>query len=392
MSPGIKAGLGAAALLAVLCPIAVHAQGFGKTRRKVVLHRKLPAIAHLTGTTFNVRVTAREARQSKLAATMTDVLEAEIIRNNPRLNAEKTGADTLVSCTINTLSTPPPTPVKRNVIDEQKIGKDMRKASQQRTFQKVSGTLAFTYQARNKAGQVLDTDNITVKFAQEYDDETGGAASKSWFDVVKRPIRKILPGSDEEGMPQNAAELEQVLLSRAAAQVAMRLVNTNVPVTVYLAHGKGLDPAVKLAENGLYSRMLESLESMPPFTRPEDDAYRVYDIGVAYEALAYQAEDPKATSKFLEEAAIHYGKAFDARPEEKFFAQPQQRIGTAIAHFRKLQAQSAEAAQPTPAPGTAAAATAASATTPAKDRSAKPASGRKSSAPPKKSLSDVLSQ
>ncbi len=83
-------------------------------------------------------------------------------------------------------------------------------------------------------------------------------------------------------------------------------------------------------------RALETYETAPPFPKPEDDAYRLYDIGVAYEALAYQSEDQKATMKYLDQAAINYGKAIDAKPDEKYFVEPQKRIETAIAHYKEL--------------------------------------------------------
>jgi hypothetical protein len=57
---------------------------------------------------------------------------------------------------------------------------------------------------------------------------------------------------------------------------------------------------------------------------------------VANEALAYQTEDREAAKKFLEEAAINYGKAIDARPDEKNFLEPQTRIETAVAYYKKL--------------------------------------------------------
>ena len=70
-----------------------------------------------------------------------------------------------------------------------------------------------------------------------------------------------------------------------------------------------------------------------------EDAYRLYNVGVAYEALAYQAEDETTAMKFLDEAAINYGKAIDAKPAEKYFLEPQKRIETAIEHYKKLEDQ-----------------------------------------------------
>ena len=63
-----------------------------------------------------------------------------------------------------------------------------------------------------------------------------------------------------------------------------------------------MDEANNLAEKGLWSRYLETLETMTPLSKTTDDAYRLYNIGVAYEALAYQSEDKNATEKFLEKA------------------------------------------------------------------------------------------
>ena len=103
-----------------------------------------------------------------------------------------------------------------------------------------------------------------------------------------------------------------------------------------LARGK-MDEANNLAEKGLWERYLETLETMTPLPKSTEDAYRLYDIGVAYEALAYQSEDKNATQKFLEKAAINYGKAIDANPGEKLFAEPQNRIETAVSHYKRLQ-------------------------------------------------------
>jgi hypothetical protein len=108
----------------------------------------------------------------------------------------------------------------------------------------------------------------------------------------------------------------------------------------------------------LWTRYLEQLEQMTPFPKTKDDAYRLYDIGVAYEALAYQSESEDAAKKSLQEAAIHYGEAIDAKPDEKNFIEPQKRIETAMGYLRKLEAErkAFETANEQPAKSAAAAA------------------------------------
>ena len=54
-------------------------------------------------------------------------------------------------------------------------------------------------------------------------------------------------------------------------------------------------------------------------------------------------DDPATAKKFLDQAAISYGKAIDAKPSEKNFLEPQNRIETALAHYRKLERQPVEA-------------------------------------------------
>ena len=103
-----------------------------------------------------------------------------------------------------------------------------------------------------------------------------------------------------------------------------------------LARGKQFDEPNKLAVKDQWTRYLEALETMTPFPNPEDDVYRLYNIGVANEALAYEAQDRGAIQKFLDKAAIDYGKAIDGKPSEKYFIDPQTRIEVAVEHYRKL--------------------------------------------------------
>jgi tetratricopeptide (TPR) repeat protein len=141
--------------------------------------------------------------------------------------------------------------------------------------------------------------------------------------------------------PPTDSELRSRLILEAVQQIAEHLVNTNESVEVFLARQKGaLDDGDKQAAAGLWERALETFETAPPLNNKEDDAYRLYNIGVAYEALAYQAENVKAAMKYLDEAAINYGKAIDAKPAEKYFLEPQKRIETAIAHYKELEEES----------------------------------------------------
>src|SRR5580692_10761063 len=202
---------------------------------------------------------------------------------------------------------------------------------------RVTGSLSVAFQART-GNQTLASNNITAKYDEEFD-SGGNDASHGVMGTMSSTWHRIKGDTSSEDLnPPTEPELRSKLLTQAVHQIAQHLVNTNETVEVYLAKGKkALDEGDKQAEAGLWQRALETYETAPSMPKPVDDAYRLYDIGVAYEALAYAAQDDKTAMKFLDEAAINYGKAVDAKPGEKYFLEPQRRIETAIAHYKELE-------------------------------------------------------
>jgi hypothetical protein len=201
---------------------------------------------------------------------------------------------------------------------------------------------------------------VTAKFDQEYAVQTQQQQKGTLAGMTG--ILSHLPKTSqapvgEEDKPPTAPELRDRMIKNMAFQVVSRLVNTSEPVPVLLARGGGLDDADTLLDQKLWTRALEKLETMTPFTQPDDDAYRLYDLGVVNEALGYQSEDVKQARKYLQEAAIDYGKAIDAKPSEKYFLEPQTRIDTALAHYKTLGDQMAASVKiaSAPAPSNAAA-------------------------------------
>ncbi|HEY1204804.1 MAG: hypothetical protein ABSH46_13230 [Bryobacteraceae bacterium] len=318
------------AVVAVAICGALGAQGFGKTKKKVTLLRKLPPIVSLPSGTLDVKVSAANARYAEVTAPLAATNETALIQGDTaHLSIDKEHPSSIIACTITDFSIPPARQITRNSLVPAKNG------GKPQVYYEVTGTLVVAYQAKTSRGKVLDSLNVTAKFAEEYDQQGDQTSHKSLGAMVKAPIHKVLPGkSVEEDGPPTVDSVRQTLIERAAGQIAERLVNTEQRVPVLLARGE-LDDANRFAEAGLWAKMLEALETMHPL-EPEEDAYRIYNIGVAYEAMAYHAEDSKTARKFFDEAAINYGRAVDARPSEKYFLEPQNRIRTAIAHYRKL--------------------------------------------------------
>jgi hypothetical protein len=307
-------------------------------KKKVVLHRKLPAAVKLDNiSTFGVAGEAKSKDQADVAQSLTDILITELQKNDKRLQESKNSPQMLISFTITHYEIPPPQTSTRSENVLQK-GHMVQVPKQ---YYRMIGELEVSYQAKDqKSGHTLDSQNLSAKYNREFESGTNQATDKSLGTKFTDPFKKLAGKKvEDEGAPPTPIELRHKLIRDAVTQIAARLVSTDEIVEVLLAHGKQLDAANKLAESGLWSRCLETLETMTPFSDPREDAYRIYNIGVANEALGYQAEDHKTASKFLQEAAISYGKAIDTRPDEKNFLEPQTRIETAVTYYKKLDEQ-----------------------------------------------------
>ena len=327
-------------LLATLClgvgalaAAPAGAQSFGMAKEKVMLQRKLPALVHLTGVTIKVKVTGHD-NQATLPADFQALLETELLKDDSRLRVDDSHPSTVVTCQITEFSHPQPTTTKRPSLAVNKT------ATKTQSYTRITGALSASFQAKTSGGQMLISDNVHAKYDEEFD-SSGNSTANGVLGKVTGTFNRLKGGSSSEDTnPPTDSELRSRLMNDAVRQIVEHIVNTDESVEVFLARQKGaLDDGDKQAAAGLWERALETFETASPSAKKDEDAYRLYNIGVAYEALAYQAEDAKAAMKYLDEAAIDYGKAVDAKPAEKYFLEPQKRIETAIAHYKELEGE-----------------------------------------------------
>jgi hypothetical protein len=181
----------------------------------------------------------------------------------------------------------------------------------------------------------VDAEPIDVKYNHEFDQMTAAVSDvRKVLDKIPHPgaRRKDEEGEDE---PHTMEDVIGILVDRASQRVAARLVNTNERVEVMLARG-ALDQNNRNADAGQWTKFVETLETMPPLAHLEDDAYRLYNIGVGDEARGYKAESPASAKRYFEQAVMQYRKAGEANPQEKYFIEPVNRIEIALEHYRQL--------------------------------------------------------
>jgi len=329
--------------LIVLCPALLPGQGFGKLKKTIVLERKLPAAVKLPGNAFDVKASAEKPLDpcEKLAADkLQSMIETSLIRFNSQLELNPDKPDTLIVLKVlicNAVATP-----QYNTV---LAGKN--KGQRQPSGVKVAGRLQATYQARTHAGKFVDAEPIDVKYNHEFDQMTAAVSDvKKVLDKIPHPgaRRKDEGGEDE---PHTMEDVIGILVDRASQRVAARLVNTNERVEVMLARG-ALDQNNRNADAGQWTKFVETLETMPPLAHLQDDAYRLYNIGVGDEALGYKAESPASAKRYFEQAVMQYRKAGEANPQEKYFIEPVNRIEIALEHYRQLTPPAASPAAKAP--------------------------------------------
>jgi hypothetical protein len=330
----------------------MQSQGFGGAfqRKQIVLVRKLPPTGHIDGSTFIVNVTGAGIPPDVMTV-LKSTLESDLVANDPRLrsvvDAFKDHPDAVINCQVTTFTE------AQQVTSQPGISFNKKPAPAQQ-FVHVTGMITANFNAQDmRATRSIAANTVTIKYDQQFPVQSAAASNQnSLTGILAAHIPKMPTGGSQNGQsggeqdkPPTLIELKNMLVQNLAVGIASHLVNTSEQVPVLLATGPGLDDADRLMDQKLWSRALEQLETMQPFGSPEQDAYRLYDLGVVNEALGYQAEDVNKARKDLQEASIDYGKAIDARPAEKNFLQPQTRIDTALAHYKTLGDQMAASAQ-----------------------------------------------
>jgi hypothetical protein len=319
-------GLLAAAMLAAAFPASAK-EGFGLLSKKVAtIVRVSPPAVFVRGTRFQVTSNGSSQVNGDLARRLQSQLESELIGRDSRLVADASRPEILIEVSI----------LENN--------KSERWEDRQESVVVQTGTNA-------KGKPVFDTRQVMVRYKVV---THAFAVSYKISDRVKElsldanSLRFDFSNAYREG--EAAPEmftLESSAIGQTVDAIARRITPTREKIGVLLPRGN-LDDIANLAVAGQWNVYLESLERRAPSPKPADEAYRLYAMGVAYEALGYAAEDPAETLKYLEQASANYNKAIETNPGEKFFAQsyvgmwagkkaaaPLSRVQEALANYRK---------------------------------------------------------
>jgi hypothetical protein len=164
----------------------------------------------------------------------------------------------------------------------------------------------------------------------------------------------------EEG-PPSTTEVEDAMLDRSASKAAGLVTPARESVRVMLARSDEVDRLNDLARSRKWNEWKAALMETRPHRDAKRDAYRLHNLGVAHEALAYEATSDEDTQRLLQDAASFVQQAANAKKDEKYFTEAVTRISNSSLGYARLRTMRASIGMRQPAttataPDTAAAA------------------------------------
>ena len=282
-------------------------EGFGFTKKAVVMNRLKPPVTTIGARRVKVTVTSERSENKDDAATLYRYVEDALLNGAGTLVGEKEKGDILVKVYIERLdsheSNDSKTETRYKKIgshqewDEKKkkyvTKDDYGDVSETVHVKKVSGTLAGSWDIADKNGKVIESGSLSQSYDKSFEDGTGAPAP---------------------------SKVEDDLLKQSATMVASQLVPTNDRVSVIVPKGS-FESLIPLAEMNAWDRYLAGVEAVPAKKDPRQEAYRQYALALGKEGLAYSSvEDRSNTVALLREAVAHYERAVKDNPGEKIFS------------------------------------------------------------------------
>jgi hypothetical protein len=140
----------------------------------------------------------------------------------------------------------------------------------------------------------------------------------------------------EEGA-RPTTEVEETMLDRVAQRAAGLVTPAREPVTVLLARSDEVDKLNDLARSRKWHEWRAALQETRPHRDAKKDAYRLHNIGIAHEALAYEATSDEEAQRLLTDAAQFVQKAIAGKKDEKYFAEAFTRISANSLGYTRLR-------------------------------------------------------
>jgi hypothetical protein len=280
-----------------------------------------PPALLLPAGSFQVDIKNQSTGPSRLLARLDEAITRQMSENDSRLRAADGKADMQVTATLTewTLNRRRGT---RYVSETRQVGTKLVTDKNGKTKTEP----VYEY-GRNKP-TVIDQGAAAVR-----------VEVKRGSQVLADETTRITYSEDrlaEEGVP-SVSEAEDAMLDRSASRAAGLITPAREAVRVMLARSDDVDRLNDLARSRKWNEWKAALQETRPNRDPKKDAYRLHNIGVACEAMAYESSSDDEAQRLLQEAASFVQQATSAKKDEKYFGEAFTRISNSSLGYTRLR-------------------------------------------------------
>lgn len=311
--------------LMLLTNSAVQAQGFGLRKNRTAISYRWPAAVYFPANAFAVDVTSQNRVSRRLLRHLKETLEKTIQIVLPGSTLAPASPQTLINLKVIELAAAsalePRTRSEYQAISTRTVTNPETNASEtvtdygyvniQYTAVVASGLMTVEYGIEDAgSGLVLDKQRLSSNYMQEF----------------------------QEGYAADLNAVEMELAYQIIREISYRITPRNETVEVVLPKGN-LSQTSRLLKSGSWDQAIARLEATPAFKKPKGEAYRLYSLALAREAMAFTTDDLVTVKKRLERAVELYRRATNLYPKEDYFWQSRSRAEWALYlyEFKLLQ-------------------------------------------------------
>ena len=314
-------------------------RGLGDAREVTLFPIEPPAMLLPSNATVEVVVRNASSAPARIADRVKELLGRQLSDNDPRLRLADQGGDLVLTATLTEF-----TESRRN---STKYVSETRQVGTRQVTDKNGKTRTepiYEY-GRNRPSVVISASagvRIEVRRRQ------GGA---SLADETARHSVSEEHIADQN--PPSREAIEDQLIDNVIRKAAGRVSPGRHPVNVLLARSDDVDRFNDLARNRRWQEWESSLLTVKPHRDRKRDAYRLHNLAVAQESLAYEAAEVEDALNHLGRAREIITQASAQHPDEKYITESLTRINSSEIAYRQVaalqQRMNTRAADDTPA-------------------------------------------
>ena len=302
-----------------------HAQfrrGLGDAREVTLFPVDPPAMLLPSNATIEVVVRNASSAPARIADRVKELLGRQLTDNDPRLRLAEQRGDIVLTATLTEFTEARRTSTKY-VSETRQIG--TREVTDKNGKKRTEPIYEY---GRNRPSVVISA-NAGVRV--EVRRRQGGTS------LADETTRHSL--SEEHIADQNPPSREAVedqMIDNVIRKAAGRVSPGRRPVNVLLARSDDVDRLNELALGRRWQEWETSLLTVKPHRDRKRDAYRLHNLAVAQESLAYETAEVEDALNHLARAREIITQAATQHPDEKYISESLARITNSVTAYQQV--------------------------------------------------------